>query len=362
MRFLPCLALTAFLTFLSGACTKQESRAEASLAAKPLSAEPAMLDLGRVNFGERVSGTYRLQNQTGKVLPIVRIGPFSCQCASAELLLPGRQGEQAKRRLDGGRINLELQPDEVMELVFTLDTARYRQPASRKIGSIPIIFRDHPGMVLEWGADIYTPFAVEPWLVDLKEIGVRQRASGTALVVAHDSTSFNIDIDQIEEDGWKVESRKVEVANSRLTFELTFTAPEVLPEGPFSRAFRLQTDLQDAPPIKITVQGIAQADLSFSPSRLVFDPARERLDAQLIVVNRAQGGNLDRLDLSAWEAAGFEIVDQDAPDAGTLGLHLRYTGEADTTMQNLSIPITTGDEETPVLEVPVTIMPQRKQS
>lgn len=360
MRFLPCLALTAFLAFLNGACTKQASTGSESASTQPLSVEPAFMDLGSVNFGERVSGTFHFQNTTGAVLPIVRIGPFSCQCASAELLLPGREGEQARRRLDGGRVNLELQPDEVMELVFTLDTARYRQPASRKIGSIPIVFRDHPGMVIEWAADIFTPFAVEPWMVDLKEVGVREQASGTAMVVAHDSVDFNIDIDQVEEDGWHVKSRQIQVANSRLTFELTFTAPEVLPEGPFSRPFRLSTDLPDAPSIKVTVQGIAQPDLSFTPSRLVFDPARERSDAQLAVVHRAVDGNLDRLDLSAWKAAGFTIVDRDAPEEGTLYLHLRFAGKAEATMQNLTISMPTGDEETPVLEVPVTIMPQRQ--
>lgn len=361
MRFLPCHATLAFAALLTGACTKPEANGFQADAEAPLSAEPAYLDLGAVNFGNRVSGTYRLQNTTGAVLPIVRIGPFSCQCASAELILPGRNGDQAKRRLDGGRVNLELQPDEVMELIFTLDTARYRQPASRKIGSIPIVFRDHPGMVIEWAADIFTPFAVEPWLVDLKDVGVRQGASGTSLVVAHDSINFNVDIDQVEEDGWHVKSRKVEVANSRLTFELTFTAPEVLPEGPFSRVFRLATDLPDAPMIKVTVQGIAQPDLSFSPSRLVFDPARNRADAQIVIVHRAAGADLQGLQLDAWKAAGFSIIQEETSGPATLGLVLRYTGEAQSTMQNLTISMPTGDEETPVLEVPVTIMPQREK-
>lgn len=349
------------LTLLTGSCTKAESGVgvDASTTA-PLSAEPSYLNLGRVNFGERVSGTYRLQNTTGKVLPILRIGPFSCQCAYAELLLPERQGEQAKRRLDGGRVNLELQPDEVMELVFTLDTARYRQPASRKIGSIPIVFRDYPGMVIEWAADIYTPFAVEPWSVELQEVGVRQRASGTALVVAHDSVDFGLDIDQVEEDGWHVKSRKVQVANSRLTYELTFTAPEVLPEGSFSREFRLLTDLQDAPAVKVTVQGIAKPDLSFSPGRLVFDPARGKTEAVLAVVHRAHGGDVSQVELSAWQEAGFMIVAKEPMGSGAVQLTLRYEGEASPTMRNLTVSMPTGDEETPVLEVPVTIMPQRE--
>lgn len=359
MRFLPCLVSVALMALLAGSCTKQEAEVASGDRQAPLSAEPARLDLGSVNFGERVSGTYRLQNTTGEPLPILRIGPFNCQCASAELLLPQRSGERSRRRLDGGRINLELAPDEVMELVFTLDTARYRQPASRKIGSIPIIFRDHPGMVIEWAADIFTPFAVEPWLVDLQEVGVRERASGTALVVAHDSTSFRVDIDRVEEDGWHVKSRSVEVANSRLTYELTFTAPEVLPEGPFSRAFRLATDLPDAPLIKVTVQGIAQPDLSFSPSRLVFDPARDKAEARITILQRAVGGSLDRLALGGWEDAGFTITAEERPNPGTLHLLLRYDGAVAASMQNLTVALPTGDEETPILEVPVTIMPQR---
>ena len=363
MRFLPCLTFAGFLFLGAVACSPQESTGQTTQADAPLSVEPASLDLGSVTFGDRTSGIYRLKNTTGKPLLVSRIGPFSCQCVSAELELPNREGDVAMRRLDGKRLNLTLAIDEEMAIHFTLDTSRYRTPTSRKMGSIPVVFQDYSGMVLEWRADIWNPFSVEPWNIDLGEIGVREGVSGTAMVVAHDAVEFGLDVDFVDEDGWLVRSEPIAVLGAGVTYQLTFTAPEVLPEGPFQKRFVLHTDLPGAPPVKVAVTGFARPDLSFSPTRLVFDPSADRLEAQLIIAHRAVHGDLSEVDLSGIEKAGFQVSEQvDGSNDRRMILRLRYLGEATEAGQNFSISIPTGDELTPVLEVPVSIMPKRNKS
>lgn len=362
MRFLPCLTLAGFLFLGTVACSPQESHSQTRNVA-PLSVEPAFLDLGSVTFGERTSGIYKLKNTTGKPLLVSRIGPFSCQCVSAELELPARSGAMARRRLDGKRLNLTLAVEEQMSIHFTLDTSRYRIPASRKVGSIPVVFHDYSGMVLEWGADIWNPFSVEPWNVDLGEIGVREGASGTAMVVAHDTIDFGLDIDFVDDEGWTVRSDSISVVGAGVTYQLTFTAPEVLPEGPFQKKFVLHTDLSGAPPVKVAVTGFARPDLSFRPMRLVFDPSADRLEAQLVVTHRAAKGSLQNLQLQAFEEAGFEIAEKvNRANGKSIMVRLRYLGEATEAGANLSIELPTGDEHMPILKVPVSIMPKRGDS
>ncbi|MDA1112949.1 MAG: hypothetical protein O3A95_01445 [Planctomycetota bacterium] len=359
MRFLPCLTLAGILFLGVVACSPQESHPQ-TLAVAPLSVEPEFLDLGSVTFGERTSGVYKLRNTTGKPLLVSRIGPFSCQCVSAELELPARTGAMARQRLDGKRLNLTLGVEEQMLIHFTLDTSRYRIPASRKVGSIPVVFQDYSGMVLQWGSDIWNPFSVEPWNVDLGEIGVRQGVSGTALVVAHDTIDFGLDVDFVDDEGWAVRSNLISVLGAGVTYQLTFTAPEVLPEGPFQKQFVLHTDLNGAPPVKVAVTGFARPDLSFSPTRLVFDPSADRLEAQLVVTHRAVDGSLQNLQLQAFEDAGFEITEEVSGANGkSLMVRLRFLGEATEAGANLSIEVPTGDEHNPILKVPVSIMPKR---
>ncbi|MCP4093210.1 MAG: DUF1573 domain-containing protein [Planctomycetes bacterium] len=367
MRFLlsPALAFLV-LAMLSGGCSDSKQPLAVAVAA-PLSFSPEFADLGSITFGERASTIYTLKNTSDLPLVVSRIGPFACQCVIADLVLPSRSGDLRKRRLDGKRLNLELQPNEVAEIHFVLDTSRYRKPASRKVGSIPVVFRDHPGITLQWGADIYTPFIVEPWAIEMGAVGIRSQPTGRALVTGHDVWQFDLDVD-FEQEGWKVKSRPILVeGTTKSTYEITFTAPEYLPEGPFLEQFRMLSNLPDAPPIKINVQGLAQADLSFSPTRLLFDPDRGRNTQRLIFAQRAVG-----LDLSDLVFADFANHDlkytagpaQDFPQqkAVTQALELEFLGEPPTTSQSGVIKIPTGDEMTPVLEIPYTVLPKRADS
>lgn len=367
MRFLlsPAVAFL-ILALLSGACSDSKPKPVAAVAA-PMSFSPEFADLGSVTFGERTSTIYTLRNTSNKPLIISRIGPFACQCVMADLVLPERSGDAHKRRLRGERINLELQPNEVAEIHFVLDTSRYRKPASRKVGSIPVVFRDHPGVALQWGADIYTPFIVEPWAVEMGAVGVRSQPSGRALVTGHDTRFFGLDVD-FEQNGWKVRSSPIVVdGTTKSTYEITFTAPEFLPEGPFLEEFRMYTDLQEAPPIKVNVQGLAQPDLSFAPTRLMFDPDRGRVTQRLIFAQRAVGLDLSGLLFDDFAEHGINYTAGpmntfEAQKAVSQVLELEFTGEIPTVSQSGVIQIPTGDEMTPVLEIPYTVLPKRADS
>jgi hypothetical protein len=356
----------AALAMLSGACSDSEP-ARVAVPAAPLKVSPEFADLGSVTFGERTSTIYTLQNTSDKPLIVSRIGPFSCQCVWADLVLPARSGDARKRRLDGKRLNLELAAGEIAELHFTLDTGRYRKPASRKVGSIPVVFQNYPGVVLQWGADIWTPFAVAPWAVEFGQIGIRSKPVGTVLVVAHDNQEFGLDVD-FEQNGWHVTSRRISVAETdKMTYEISFAGPEYLPEGPFMEEFRMFTDLQNGPPIKVVVQGIAQPDLSFSPTRLMFDPDRNRTKVQFVIVQRAAGEDLSGLVYSNFAEHNLNLTaGKAAPLSDANGVtqvfEVEFTGEAPATSQTGSIQIPTGDEMTPMLEIPYTVLPKRTDS
>jgi len=349
--------LTGLLLAL-GSCQKQTPTVVQTPA---LTISPAFLDLGEVTFGERASGVFTLRNDSDQAVVVSRIGPLSCSCASAELLLPQRSGAEARRRLDGGRINLSLAPGETAEVHFTLDTSRYRQPTSRKVGSIPVVLQDSPGLILEWGADIWTPFQCEPWMTDFGEVGMRQQPSGFVLVVSHDTIEFSVDVDQVV-DGWHVVSDRVSSDDSvRRSYRLTFTAPEELPEGPFRQNFEFQTDLMGAPPIRFSVQGRAVPDLFLSPARLVLDPDRGRSEVELRVVQRAKDKQIGDLRMGPLPD-GLHLLSEQALDEQHRLFRFAWTGEAPSQTWNQDLVIETDHEEQPQLRLALTVLPARQDS
>jgi hypothetical protein len=348
-------AILAALLLLPGCA---EGEAPPTPSTELLTVEPAFLDLGSVTFGERRSGVFTVTNPGAEEVVISRIGPFSCSCASAELVLPARGGSEARRRLDGGRLGLALGPGETAEVHFVLDTSRYRQPTSRKVGSIPVVLRDGPGQTLQWGADIWTPFQVEPWLTDFGDVGMRERPEGFVLVVSHDTLEFSVDVDQ-EVDGWTVKSDPVSSDDSaRRSYRITFTAPAELPEGPFRQDFVFHTNLQGAPPIRFSAQGRAVPDLSLSPGRLLLDPGRGRGEAEVRVVQRAAGGEVGPLRLGPLPV-GLELVDEIAVEPRTRVLRFAWTGAAPAEALHDSLVIHTEDEEQPELKLDLSVLPRR---
>lgn len=343
-------------------CGKTEEPRRQGLPEAPVRIEPAMAEFGSITFGDRDQATFTITNQSTDPLRLVRIGPFSCQCASATLRFPQRP-DRAPLRLDGQKLDLSLSPGESIEVDFVLDTSRNRRPVSRKVGSIPVVFAQHAGRRLEWAADIWTPFAMEPWALDLGMVGVREEASGRVMVTGHDTPRFGLAVDFVQE-GWQVKSREVSQPGSETTtYEIVFRAPPELPEGPFQQHFTMHTDLPGAPPIEVPVHGLAQADLAYSPTRLLFDPSQGKRQAKLVLVQRAQGVDLSGLDWSGLELLELEVQpgEPQAIPGGGLRLEsiLTYRGSGSSDGLRGEILLPTGDAWTPELRIPYHVLPNR---
>jgi hypothetical protein len=344
-----------FATLLVGSCQKQVGAVSQPIS--PLTANPSRMQFDTIQYGQKATGTWILKNTSGSDVVIRRIGPFSCQCVSANLRLPQRG--DSLRPLRGDIINLTILPNETAEVIFTLDTARYRKPVSRKIGSIPIVFADHPGMVLEWAADVYTPFVVSPWSIALGNIGIRQQARGRAVVAAHDANEFILDIDG-EYHGWYVKSNAVVIEDhQRSAYELIFTAPPEMSEGQFSQNFIFKTNLTDAPPVKINVQGVARPDIYVQPQRLLFDPSRDKLSQEFVIVQTAYGQIAPKLDSDAFAEQGFELEYSSNSDELVSIYKINYIGTPQAQGTNGTLQIITHYDAQPSIELSYTILPQR---
>ena len=65
-----------------------------------------------------------------------------------------------------------------------------------------------------------------------------------------------LDVDGVF-NGWFVKSNAVVLdGHQRSAYELIFTAPSELAEGPFSQIFQFKTNLPDAPPVKLMFKGL----------------------------------------------------------------------------------------------------------
>ena len=341
----------------AAACLGLAACARAPATAAPvLLVEPATLDLGSVTKGERATGMWILRNVSPEAVHVSRIGPSGCQCASLELVLPDREG-QRKNITDGQLLDLVLAPQERAEVHFVLDTARYREPISRKVGAVAVVLRDHPYVMLEWAADIWTPFAVSPWEIDLGEVGLREQPRGRVLVSAHDDEDFGLSVDAVM-DGWKVKSARLTADDDRALYELIVVAPPELPEGGFQQNFKFLTTLAGAPPVSFTVHGVARPDLTVSPSRVMLDPDSGRKEMRVELRNRALGGLAADFQIEGL-APGLEAVERDEQPGPRRGFTLRWSGAAPAAVVKGVLILRTGDSERPTLEVPYSILPAR---
>jgi len=350
-RLRPARMLAAAALLLAAACAR-----EAAAPAAALAAEPALLDLGSVTKGERGNGVWRLRNVSGAPLTLSRIGPSGCQCALLDLVLTDRGGER-RSVTDGQLLDLTLAPGERAELHLTLETARYREPISRKVGGIPVVFRDQPYLMLEWAADIWTPFAVSPWEIALGEVGLRERPRGRVLVSAHDEADFELDVDVVIE-GWEVRSSRLSPEGEKALYEISVVAPAELPEGGFQKQFQFLTSLAGAPPVQFTVQGMARPDLTVSPARVLLDPEHGRREARIELRHRAVGGLVGDFQIEGLPA-GLEAADLDADPAARRGFTLRWSGAPPAETVKGVLLLRTSDPERPLLELPFAILPAR---
>ena len=259
--FSKCFAL---LLLLLSSCAQDSA---VSSKAHVLQHSPQRLELPRVTFGASTSGVITLSNTLNESLVISRIGPTSCSCNRFELFFPSRKGRAAHRKFDRRGTGLTLAPQEEVQLTIQLDTARFREPISYRVGGIPVVFEDHPAITLEWACDIFNPFRLEPRSIDLKNISVRERASGWVGLRAHDDKVFDVILPE-QIDGWLLRKESFE-QNGVSAWNIHVTAPREMPLGPFRKQFLLMTDLPEAPPIRFEVRGVVVADISLHPNRVL---------------------------------------------------------------------------------------------
>ncbi|KAA3610876.1 MAG: hypothetical protein DWQ01_08180 [Planctomycetota bacterium] len=347
------------LCLLLAACGSDSESEWTALPEAPLQVEPKRLQLPPIPFGQRTAAQYRIQNRGSEPLHLTRIGPAGCTCAGLRLELPQRPQGQQQVRIDPNGINVQLQPKEQAILHLELNTGRYREPVSRKIGSIPIYVEGYAALLLEWGVDIWVPYWAEPWSVNLGVVGSRQRPVGRVTVNAHDDQKFELLVPE-EIDGWELSQSYLGDGEQDM-YEIRVTAPEELPLGPFYQEFRIPSDLPEAPPVKFTVQGIAEADLAYAPKRLMLAGSGETATASFILWQR----NL-ALEFPApkveWQGLG------DLPlhwEMESLEPNRRYRitvtrkGPAPTQSTSLPLKILTNDPESPEILIPVLVLPQK---
>ncbi len=347
-RLLPLFCCLPFWV----ACDKAEPVA--------LLVQPAKLDLGTIPFGSFNEGSFEIQNQGTSPLRILGIGPSGCDCATMALHLPDRPNSSPIRPEYRG-MNLVLQPGERATLDIVLDTSRYREPITWKSGRIPLIVEGHPPVGLDYFADIWTPFWVEPWSIPLGEIGIRSRATASAVVRSQEAEEFTV-LTPPDLDGWKIETKRVDT-DATCAWELNVTAPPELPEGPFQKNFVLRTDLAGAPPLKFSVRGNVLPDIAHSPSRLLLQPNGQVVSTVLSI--RALP---DDLFLSLPQFAlldlipGLEAQLETVQEGKLYRLHIKFSGEAPLETVKTHILIKTGNTETPQLKVPLFLLSKKTKS
>lgn len=343
----------AFLS-LAAACAPEDP---AGAAPHPLAAEPTKLEFPRIPMGRSATGEFRLRNQGGAELVLDRIGPFSCGCASAVLRVPDGAGGLTEVPLDregrpgGQRVRLSPGAEAVVEV--TIDTTRLERRQSRTIGSFLVEVAGHPTLVLEYAADVWTPFVVEPWVLDLGEVGVRERATGVVGLQAHDEAEFFPLVPE-QQDGWEFH---LDGGGSRQSgYRILVRAPAELPLGPFQERFEFPVDLEDAPPVSFMVQGVAAPDVIFAPPRLVLRPTDtgEGFAARGRVRTRAESGRLEVADVwvDAADSGRFELRIEPEPDGRGAQVVLVWRAAAPDRDRAGKVVLRTNDPESPQVEIP----------
>ncbi len=323
-----------------------------------LEIEPDRLEFPPIPFGSAARSEFHLRNRSAQPVTITRIGPTGCDCALLDLVLPSRPAGQRTLRLDPRGIHLVLKPGEKAVLGLVLDTSRYREPVSRKIGSFPLYLEGEPPLVLEFAADIWTPYWVEPWSVDLGPVGVRQRARAVFGVRSHDDTRFNL-VAPGEIDGWKLKTRKVSGEKEASAWRIEVTTPEELPQGPFSKEFRIHSDLPGGPPIRFAVQGVAGPDVLAKPKRVILlrgdGPADE---ATVEIQARAWKSRVEILgaEIEGDLQGDLEVSWKTLIPQQRFEVTLRARGPAPASPRRGILHVRTTDADIPRLDVPVSVV------
>jgi hypothetical protein len=314
------------------------------------------LDLGTIPFGSSGSGTFEIRNEGDDPIRILGIGPSGCDCATLALTLPDRLGSP-KVRPEYRGMNLDLQPGEMATLEIVLDTSRYREPVTWKSGRIPLILEGQTPASLDYAADIWTPFWVEPWSIPFGNVGIRAQASGFVVVRAQEAKEFT-PLSPPEVDGWAITTSRV-LDTETCTWKIQVTAPEELPEGPFQQEFSFKTDLQNAPTLKFFARGVAHPDIAHSPKRILIRPSVGETESALSIRALSENLELQTPELQLEEPIPDLDVQLETVQVGKLfRVHFNYSGPDPTETIQSTLIINTHDSEIPSIRVPVSVLPK----
>lgn len=354
------VALPVLLALLAGCSHGDADGPEGGLAQAPVQVEPMVYDFGQIPFGQMREGVYRITNRSGRELELVQAGPAPCDCASLELEFPDRPEDQRRVRVDPNGMQLPVHAGESFALHLVLNTARYREPVSRKFGAFVLRFAGYDGLRLEFEADIWNPHWVEPWALDLGSVGVRQRASGSVVVHGHDASQFEL-IAPDEVDGWALQVDKMNSGDGIDTYRVTVTAPPELPQGGFQQDFVLHSNLKDAPPIRFSVQGVAEPDIAWAPKRVLFTAGERPRTVDLVL--RALPGDMKLpRPAVAVEGQGADAITaavEELEPEHAWRVRLSCGAPEPAVTQTGTVRVATGVPEQPEIAVPYSILPPR---
>lgn len=355
LRSLRTAALPAGLLLFALACGP--GTGAAGLPTAPATVEPLVYDFGRIPFGQVRTGSYRVRNVGREPLELVQVGPAPCDCAGLELEFPARPEAQRRLRVDPNGMQVPLAAGEELLVHLELNTARYREPISRKRGAFVLRFAGYEGLRLEYESDIWNPHWVEPWALNLGNVGVRQRASGYVMVRGHDETDFQL-LAPAEVNGWSLAVSRVGSADGIATYRVDVTAPAELPQGGFQQEFVLRSDLPESPPIKFTAQGVAEADIAWTPKRLLFAGADRPRTAELVL--RALPAQLELAPPAArlrGASDGLTAAVEAVEPGRTYRVRLTLAAPPPAQAEQAELHLATGYPEQPEIVVPISILP-----
>ncbi len=208
-------------------------------------------------------------------------------------------------------------------------------------------------MTLEWACDIYNPYLLEPRSIDLRNIGVRERATGHVGLRNHDDTLFDVILPS-EVDGWAL--RKEAIPNEGgSAWNIYVTAPPELPLGPFQQHFSLLTDLPEAPPIQFEVRGVVVADLSLHPQRVLLRGPHDLAATHLLINKSVHSIATPTIDSSTLPP-GLSAVVAVLESGFRWEIRLSYDGDPAPAQSSGEVRISTAHPEHTTMILPWTLL------
>ena len=287
-------------------------------------ARPYYHDFGSVMDGERVSHTFRLRNTEPAPVSILRVVP-SCGCTVPTLRALLADGEV----LPGAPINsgedvlLEIPPDAILELDFSIDTRDVTTKNVDKLVQVQLTTDAKATYYIGLEAHIYVerPFDVVPPALRLGKIPVNGGGRGSVQIVRAGKFQRNLTEVIDPPEGLRVELFREDVAGHAVWRVQVEVDPPVAPGGRTLPILvgTVSEDGTPGSPLRFPVTWDAVADVQTQPPRLAFPAKRDaEAEAPATVATLLEGHRIRVVDarVSAEHAAfmdvGFSPVEPDS--------------------------------------------------